>query len=59
MQTIRTPRITRSETLTVVCAWCGELLVDGGPEVSHGLCEPCASGLARALPRAEARAIHH
>lgn len=27
--------------LTIVCSWCGLLMVEGGPEVSHSICPTC------------------
>ena len=26
----------------LMCAWCDEVLREGKPPVSHGICEPCA-----------------
>ncbi|MGH7752881.1 MAG: hypothetical protein ACREN5_08705 [Gemmatimonadales bacterium] len=28
---------------TIVCAWCGRLIAEGGAQVSHGLCPDCAA----------------
>jgi len=42
------PNASRPRTdLTIVCAWCDELLAAGGPEVSHGLCDTCANAAAK------------
>ncbi len=27
---------------TTICAWCDEVLENGGPDVSHGICTACA-----------------
>jgi len=27
--------------MTIVCAWCGLVLLDGSDTISHGICEPC------------------
>ena len=29
--------------MTVVCAWCGLVLKEGGPTITHGICKPCES----------------
>lgn len=54
-----TRRPRRHEPLTVVCAWCDLLLVDGGPEVSHGLCEGCAEAMARSIERLPRPHVDH
>jgi hypothetical protein len=33
--------------VTVVCAWCEALIVEGEGSQSHGICEPCAANLER------------
>ena len=34
--------VTALPTLIIVCAWCNLTLVPGiGPDISHGICEPC------------------
>lgn len=35
----------RTNQVTVLCAWCGALLREGGPEISHGICRDCAPAL--------------
>ena len=30
------------QRLTKQCAWCGAVLIEGGPEVTHGICPVCA-----------------
>lgn len=42
--------------LTVICAWCGEIMVEGdsGAPVSHGLCRGCQRDLEEAYEEAEA-----
>ncbi len=42
----KAPRVRR-DRLTVVCAWCDAVLAEGGPDVSHGLCDQCASDVAK------------
>ena len=27
---------------TIVCSWCKEVLRIGAPQISHGICRPCA-----------------
>lgn len=29
--------------LTIVCAWCGEIMRKGSRAVSHGMCAACAA----------------
>jgi hypothetical protein len=31
--------------VTVLCAWCGALLHQGGEAISHGICKDCAPAL--------------
>ncbi len=31
----------RKPSATVVCALCGDNVIDGGPQVEHGLCQRC------------------
>lgn len=34
--------VTALPTLIIVCAWCNLTLSPGiGPDISHGICEPC------------------
>lgn len=42
-----TSTVAQSETshLSIVCAWCGALQVEGNGTVSHGICPDCAEGL--------------
>ena len=35
--------------ITVLCAWCGTILAQGGRRISHGLCERCRHGLDREI----------
>ena len=32
-------------SVTVLCAWCGALLHQGGEAISHGICKDCAPAL--------------
>ena len=33
---------TNNDSVTVQCAWCGTILREGGPTISHGICRNCA-----------------
>lgn len=35
--------------MRVECAWCGTVLADGPPPVSHGICEECLEAQLAAL----------
>ena len=39
------------EALTIVCAWCAEVVREGGPRQSHGICVACAMRFLNLLPR--------
>ena len=39
-----------SEQLTVVCAWCATVVREGGDQISHGICAPCAMDFLTRLP---------
>lgn len=41
--------------LTVLCAWCGMLLTQGGQRISHGICSRCARGFEREIEAFAAR----
>ena len=28
---------------TIICSWCKQVLRIGAPQVSHGICHPCAA----------------
>lgn len=30
---------------TLICAWCRTVISEGAPEISHGICQPCADKL--------------
>ena len=39
----------RRSGFRVICAWCGQTLLEGNGETSHGLCDACADGMARSI----------
>lgn len=39
----RVNRVFEANRLTVICAWCQKTLSQGGPIVSHGICDQCNS----------------
>ena len=36
---------SNDDSVTVQCAWCGTILREGGPTISHGICRNCAPTL--------------
>lgn len=45
------PASSDSGQPTQVCTMCGRILVEGGPQVSHGLCPACAARFQEMRPR--------
>lgn len=38
---------------TLLCAWCGHVIRQGGLTLSHGMCEPCADQVLALIDDAE------
>jgi hypothetical protein len=38
---------------TTLCAWCGNVMHQGGPELNHGMCAACAEGVIDTIERIE------
>ena len=37
--------------MTLICAWCSQVITRGGDQVSHGICVLCAMDFMARLPR--------
>ena len=49
----------RADDFTIVCGWCGDVLVEGNDVVSHGCCEDCLTRLLREAQVATDLALLH
>lgn len=38
---------------TTLCAWCGNVIQRGGPQLNHGMCLSCADGVLSLIERME------